>query len=49
MVLDTDGEARAFLARYLEGFYNRKKPHSSLDRMTQDQAYFKNPPQRAAA
>ena len=36
-------EARAALARYLT-FYNTKRPHSSLDRRTPDQAYF-NPPQ----
>jgi len=46
---DTVGEARASLGRYLEDFYNRKRPHSSLDRMTPDQAYFQNTPQRAAA
>jgi putative transposase len=33
------GQARAFLGRYLE-FYNRKRPHSSLDARTPDQAYF---------
>jgi len=32
-------EARAGLARYLT-FYNTKRPHSSLDRKTPDQAYF---------
>lgn len=32
-------EARAALARYLT-FYNARRPHSSLDRQTQDQAYF---------
>ena len=36
-------EARAALARYLT-FYNSRRPHSSLDRQTPDQAYF-NPPQ----
>lgn len=36
-------EARAALARYLT-FYNTRRPHSSLDRRTPDQAYF-NPPQ----
>jgi putative transposase len=46
---DTVGEARASLGRYLEDFYNLKRPHSSLDRMTPDQAYFKNLPQREAA
>ena len=32
-------EARAALARYLT-FYNTRRPHSSLDRQTPDQAYF---------
>jgi putative transposase len=32
-------EARAALGRYL-AFYNTKRPHSSLDRQTPDQAYF---------
>ena len=41
--------ARASLGGYLEGFYNHKRPHSSLDRVTPDQAYFQNLPQLAAA
>ena len=40
-------EARASLGRYLD-FYNKRRPHSSLDRRTPDQAYFL-PPLRAAA
>jgi putative transposase len=36
---DSVGEARASLARYLD-FYNRRRPHSSLDRRTPDEAYF---------
>ena len=40
-------EARASLGRYLD-FYNKRRPHSSLDRRTPDQAYF-IPPLRAAA
>jgi putative transposase len=32
-------EAKAGLARYFE-FYNRRRPHSSLDRMTPEQFYF---------
>ena len=36
-------EARAGIGRYIV-FYNTKRPHSSLDRKTPDQAYF-NPPQ----
>ena len=42
-------EARASIRRYL-GFYNSRRPHSSLDGKTPDQAYF-NPlmPEAAAA
>jgi putative transposase len=42
-------EARASIGRYL-GFYNSRRPHSSLDGKTPDQAYF-NPamPETAAA
>jgi putative transposase len=36
---DNVGEARASLGRYLD-FYNRGRPHSSLDRRTPDEAYF---------
>ena len=32
-------EARASLGRYI-GFYNGRRPHSSLDGKTPDQAYF---------
>jgi len=45
---DSVAEARASLGRYL-GFYNGKRPHSSLDARTPDQAYFKHLPQLAAA
>jgi putative transposase len=45
---DSVGEARASIGRYLD-FFNRKRPHSSLDARTPDQAYFGDPPQRAAA
>jgi len=44
-------EARASIGRYL-GFYNRRRPHSSLDGMTPDQAYYgaqSLPPVRMAA
>jgi len=41
-------EARASIGRYLD-FYNRRRPHSSLDRKTPDQAYFDNLPQAVAA
>jgi transposase InsO family protein len=36
---DSVGEARASIGRYLN-FYNVRRPHSSLDGMTPDQAYF---------
>jgi putative transposase len=42
------GEARASIGRYLD-FYNTKRPHSSLDRQTPDEAYLDHLPQRAAA
>jgi putative transposase len=45
---DTVSEARACLGRYL-AFYNGRRPHSSLDRQTPDQAYFTRLPQAAAA
>ena len=45
---DTVSEARASLGRYLT-FYNGRRPHSSLDRQTPDQAYFTRLPQFAAA
>jgi putative transposase len=42
------GEARTSIGRYLD-FYNRRRPHSSLDRRTPDEAYFDQLPQSAAA
>jgi putative transposase len=36
---DSVGAAGASLGRYLD-FYNRRRPHSSLDRRTPDEAYF---------
>ena len=45
---DSVGEARTLLGRYLD-FYNRRRPHSSLDARTPDRAYFDNLPQLAAA
>ena len=45
---DTVTEARASIGRYL-GFYNARRPHSSLDRRTPDEAYFTPLPQIAAA
>ena len=40
--------ARASLGRYI-GFYNGRRPHTSLDRRTPDQAYFNPQPRRLAA
>ena len=44
------GEARASIGHYLD-FYNRRRPHSSLDGTTPDHAYFQKPmlPIRLAA
>ena len=41
-------EARASLGRYFD-FYNRKRPHSSLDAKTPDRAYFDHLPLAVAA
>ena len=49
--LHADGsiaEANRGLGNYFE-FYNRIRPHQSLDRMTPDQAYFGAQPMKAAA
>ena len=45
---DSVGEARASLGRYLD-FYNGRRPHSSLDRRTPDEAYFNPSPVAQAA
>jgi putative transposase len=45
---DTASEARASIGRYLD-FYNRRRPHSSLDGTTPDHAYFTPLPFRTAA
>ena len=45
---DSVGDARASIGRYLN-FYNARRPHSSLDGTTPDQAYFVPPPIRMAA
>ncbi len=45
---DSVAGARASLGRYL-AFYNSKRPHSSLDARTPDQAYFDHIPLRTAA
>ena len=45
---DSVSEARASIGRYLD-FYNGRRPHSSLDGSTPDQAYFTKLPIRLAA
>ena len=45
---DTVSEARTSIGRYLD-FYNRRRPHSSLDAKAPDQAYFNQQPIRLAA
>jgi len=45
---DRVGEARQSIGRYLD-FYNQRRPHSSLDGMTPDRAYFTSLPTRMAA
>ena len=45
---DSVGEAQASIGRY-PTLYNGRRPHSSLDRKTPDQAYFDRLPQIAAA
>jgi putative transposase len=45
---DTVSEARRSIGLYL-AFYNQRRPHSSLDRRTPDEAYFTPSPLAAAA
>ncbi|WP_454643658.1 IS3 family transposase [Bradyrhizobium liaoningense] len=45
---DTVSDARASIGRYID-FYNGRRPHSSLDGNTPDQAYFNPLPFRAVA
>ena len=45
---DSVSEARTSIGRYLD-FYNGRRPHSSLDGTTPDQAYFTSLPLRLAA
>jgi putative transposase len=45
---DSVGAARTSIGRYLD-FYNRRRPHSSLDGTTPDKAYFEPLPVRMAA
>jgi len=40
---DSVAQARTSIGRYIDGFYNSRRPHSSLDRRTPDQAYFNLP------
>jgi putative transposase len=45
---DTVSEARVSIGRYLD-FYNTRRPHSRLGRLTPDQTYFSRLPRSAAA
>lgn len=45
---DSVSQARASIGRHFD-FYNRKRPHSSLDARTPDCAYFERLPLLAAA
>ena len=45
---DTVAQARRLIGVYLD-FFNRKRPHSSLDARTPEQAYFTRLPSQAAA
>ena len=45
---ETVSEARTRLAIYLD-FYNRRRPHTALDRRTPDDMYFRSLPQQLAA
>ena len=45
---NTVSEARTSIGKYFE-FYNRRRPHSSLDRMTPEQFYFNSLPLTQAA
>ena len=45
---DSVSDARASIDRYFD-FYNSRRPHSSLDGITPDQAYFTQLPLRLAA
>ena len=40
---DSVVEARTSIGRYIDGFYNSRRPHSSLNRRTPDQAYLSLP------
>ena len=47
-VYDSVSAARESLGRYF-AFYNNRRPHSSLDRVTPDQFYFASLPMHQAA
>jgi putative transposase len=40
---DSVAQARTSIGRYIDSFYNSRRPHSSLGRRTPDQAYFNLP------
>ena len=44
---ETVTEARSGIAAYID-FYNRERPHSSLDKLTPDEAYYQQPALQAA-
>jgi putative transposase len=44
---ETVAEARSGIAGYID-FYNRERPHSSLDKQTPDEAYYQQPALQAA-
>jgi len=44
---ETVADARSRIAGYID-FYNRERPHSSLDKQTPDEACYKQPALQAA-
>jgi putative transposase len=48
MAYESVSQARASIGRYL-AFYNRRRPHSALDRMTPAEYYFNRLPRPEAA
>ena len=46
---DSVADARKSIGRYLDLFYNSKRPHQGLDGSTPDQVYFTKLPLREAA
>jgi putative transposase len=45
---DSTSEAKSKIAHYFN-FYNRRRPHSRLDRQTPDRVYFESLPSSKAA